>query len=453
MTRWSYPSSGLFVRVSFCLVLLMCPLAWSQVDTAESTAPNTYADDVPARVPPPVSGQAYPATFADETESNHISYGLTLGSGYSSNVTGGNPALGSMNYSIWPTIGLNRITYRSQLAVNYSPGFTFYQRVSGLNQGSQNLSLNFQYRLTPRLTASLQEAFTKTSNILNQSNPLNVTTVSGSAPVPSPAIITPIMNQISDTTTVQLNYQVSANGILGGSGTYSTLRYPDSSTTSELFNSQFASGSFFYSQQLSERYTVGGTYQYQNILSYQAAGLGTRTETQSVFGFLTLYLKPTLSVSLSAGPQHYSSTQAPLPTSAAWQPMTMASVSWRGERTTIAASYSRAVSGGGGLNGTFHSNSASWSVRWQASRNWTVGASGAYTNNQSLTPLFLSSPGGHTISATASLQRTLTDHMNLQFGYSYAHQTYSDIPAISNIPNTNWVFMNLSFRGDRPLHR
>ena len=73
-------------------------------------------------MPPPVNGQPYATTFSGETESNYITYGVTLGSGYSSNVTGGNPAVGSMNYSIWPTIGMNRVTYRSQLLLNYSPG-------------------------------------------------------------------------------------------------------------------------------------------------------------------------------------------------------------------------------------------------------------------------------------------------------------------------------------------
>jgi hypothetical protein len=386
-----------------------------------------------------------------------MTYGVTLGGGYSSNVTGGNPAVGSMNYSIWPTIGLNRITYRSHLTLNYNPGFTYYQHASSLNQASQNLAFTFQYRLTPTLIATLQEGFNKTSNILNRPDPLNATSVSGSAPAPSPAIVTPVMNQISNNTSLQLSYQVGPNGMVGGSGTYTTLRYPDSSSDSGrnpgLFNSQFASGSFFYSNRLGERYHIGGSYQYQNILSYQAATLGTRTETQSVFGFITIYLRRSFSLSLSAGPQHYSATQAPLPTSAAWQPMTMASVSWQGERTTIAASYARIISGGNGLNGTFNSNSASWSVRWQASRNWTAGVSGAYTNNQSLTPFLLSSPSGDTITASVALQRTLTDHMNLQFGYSFAHQTYSNIAALSNIPNTNWVFVNLSFHRDRPLHR
>ncbi len=453
MTQWSYPNRELLARVCLGILLLTGSLAWCQVDTDSSDAVNNSVDDSQARVPPPVNGQPYATTFSGETESNYITYGLTVGSGYSSNVTGGNPAVGSMNYSIWPSFGVNRVTYRSQLILKYNPGFTFYQRVSSLNQGSQNLALTLQYRLTPMLTAILQEGFGKTSNIFNQPNPLNATSISGSAPVPTPAIVTPVMNQISNNTSVQLNYQVSANGTVGGNGVYSTLRYPGSSGNSGLFNSQFASGSFFYSNRISERYSIGGSYQYQNILSYQAATPGTRTQTQSVFAFLTIYLKPTFSVSLSAGPQHYSSTQAPLPTSAAWQPMTMASVSWQGERTAVAVSYARTVSGGSGLNGTFHSNSASGSMRWQASRNWTTGISAAYNNNQSLTPLFLSSPSGHTISGTVSLQRTLTDHMNLQFGYSFAHQTYSNIAALSNIPNTNWVFVNLSFHRDRPLHR
>ena len=37
--------------------------------------------------------------------------------------------------------------------------------------------------------------------------------------------------------------------------------------------------------------------------------------------------------------------------------MMMISTNWRGERNTFAASYSGSVSGEGGLNGTFNSNS------------------------------------------------------------------------------------------------
>ena len=174
----------------------------------------------------------------------------------------------------------------------------------------------------------------------------------------------------------------------------------------------------------------------------------------TVFFFFTTYLKPNLTLSLSAGPQHYSSTQASQPSAASWQPMTIVSVSWRGERTTVAGSYSRTVSGGGGLNGTFHTSSASASVNWQASRNWMTTASGSYSNYENLVPFFLqTNPGGHSLLGTASLSRSLNEHTNIQFGYSWAHQSYLGVQTVSNTPNINRAFVTLSFTFSRPLQQ
>jgi hypothetical protein len=120
----------------------------------------------------------------------------------------------------------------------------------------------------------------------------------------------------------------------------------------------------------------------------------------------------------------------------------------------VSGSYARTVSGGGGLNGTFHSNDMGASFSWRLSRNWTSGVSAGYSNYDNLTPLFVSSsPGGHTISGTASLQRMLNDHTNIQFGYNWAHQSYPNVPTISTDPNVNRVFVTISFTFTKPLQR
>lgn len=452
MTRWSYLSQTMLARVCFAFLLLACSLAWSQVETNGQDASVSSADETQLSVPPPVSGQSYATTFSGETESNYLRYGVTFTTAYSNDVTGGDPLVGSMSYSIWPTLALDRVTYRMHLLLNYSPGFTFYQRASSLNQGNQNVALSLQYRLTPNLSATLQEAFQKTSNIFNQPNPLNATSVSGSVPTPGVAVIFPVGNQTSNTTSAQATYRINESGMIGGSGNFTSLDYSNSNAVSGVFNSRSVGGSFFYSSRFHERYYIGASYQYQNTLSYQSTAPSTRTKTDTVFLFLTANLKPNLSLSISVGPQHYSSTQQALPTAASWQPMTIASVSWRGERTTIAASYARIVSGGGGLNGTFNSNSANLSIMWRASRNWTTGISGGYANYQTLTPLFVASTaGGHTLSGAVSATRTISNRMNLQVGYNWTHQTYADIGAISNTPNINRVFVTLTFHFDRPL--
>lgn len=446
----------MLARIGWILLMLAsCSLAWGQTD-AGSNADNTNSSNADAQlqVPPPVSGQAYSSTFIGDTESNYLRGGISVGSAYWSNVYGSATPVSDVSYSIWPTIELDKFTDQMHLSLNYSPGFTLYQRTTSLNQANQNLGINFQYRLSPNLTASVSEGLQKSSGVFDQPNPLAATPVSGSMPFSSAAIIAPLGSMFSNTTSAQLTYQVSAEGMIGGGGNYGTFSYGNSPQASGLFNSRSAGGSLFYSTRFRDKYYFGASYQYENFLSYQAAAPSTQTQTQTVFFFFTTYLKPNLSLSVSAGPQHYTSTQSPLPTTGAWQPMTMVSLSWRGEQTTISGSYSRTVSGAGGLNGTFNSNTASLAATWQLSRNWTTAVSGSYANYQSLTPLFfLSSPGGNTISGTASLSRSLGNHANLQCGYSWIHQAYSGVGALSSIPNISQVFTTLTFTFSRPLQR
>lgn len=444
----------MLLRICIALWLLTCIPAWGQVATSNSAAAGDSDAEPRLQVPPPVSGQAYATTFTGETESNYLSGGVTFTGAYSSNVAWGSTPVSDMSYSIWPTIALDKKTYRTHFMFDYAPGFTFYQHTTSLNQANQNVSMNLQYQLTPNLTATVLEGFQKTSNVFDQPNPLSATTVSGSVPMTGVAVIAPVAEMLSNVTNAQLAYQVSANGMIGGGGSYDTLSYPNPQQAAGLFNSRSAGASLFYSTRVREKDYLGVSYQYENSLSFQSAAPSTETQTQSVFLFYTLYLKPTLSISVSGGPQHYSSVQAALPAAASWQPMTMVSVSWRGERTSLAGSYSRTVSGGGGLNGTFHSNNAGLSFSWRASRNWTTGLSASYSNYENLTPFFVaSSPGGHTLSGTASLQRLLNDHTSIQFGYNWANQSYPGIQTVSNNPNVNRVFVTISFTFMKPLQR
>ncbi len=437
-------------------MLLACTSAWSQVDTSNTETVTDTADEVQLQVPPPVSGQAYPSEFAGETPSNVLRGGLGFSSAYVSNVwgSGGSQPVNDVTYSIWPTIALDKTTPQLHMVLNYSPGFTFYQHTSAYNQSTQNVDINVQYRLSPYLTVSVQDTFLKTSNMFNQSNAFTTTPVSGSVPTQSVAVVAPVADELNNATSAQVTYQVSEDGMVGVTGSFSRLYYPNPQEVSGLFNSHSTAGSAYYSTRLRERYYVGGTFQYQNIASYQVTAPGTQTQSETIFGFLTVYLKPTLSLSVSGGPQHYRATQSPLPAASSWTPMIIASLGWQGERTTLAASYARIVTGGGGLNGAFQSNSANVSAAWQATRNWKVGVSASYLLYKTLTPLFvLSNPGGHTISGGASAQRSLSEHWNVQFGYNWTHQMYPGIPAISTDPNMSRAFVSINYQFTRPLHR
>ena len=447
----------MLTRLCICILFLSCSLAWCQSDNGGTDASVTdSSDDTQLRVPPPVSGDAYSADFAGEERSNFLRVGFTATSAYATNLTGAGSSnsVAGMSYSIWPTFALDSKTSQAHLVLSYSPGFTYYQHADSDNQMDQNLSATFQYRASPYLTLSLQEGFQKTANIFNQPNPLSATSVSGAFPTQAQAIVAPNADQISNATGAQLTYQLGPSSMVGVTGNFGISTYPGLGQGSGLYNSRSDGASVYYSRSFGEKYSVGGTYQYQNTFSYQGAAVSTQTQTQTVFIFLTAYLRPKLSLSVSVGPQHYNATQTSFPASASWSPMTMVSLGWQGGRTSLAASYARIVTGGGGLNGAFHSNSVSASAGWQLSRLWTAGVSGGYASNTTLTPLFIqSSAGGHSLTGTVSAQRPLGDHLNVQFGYNWIHQNYSGITAISENPNSNRVFVSFSYQFTKPLQR
>ncbi len=118
----------------------------------------------------------------------------------------------------------------------------------------------------------------------------------------------------------------------------------------------------------------------------------------------------------------------------------------------MAVSYSRIVAGAGGLNGVYHSNNASLSAAWQVNRVWNLGMSGGYSNNQAVTPsFFVAGLGGHSLAANISVQRLISSRLNVQFGYSWIHQSYGNIPAVAADPNSSRVFITLNYLFSRGL--
>jgi hypothetical protein len=175
--------------------------------------------------------------------------------------------------------------------------------------------------------------------------------------------------------------------------------------------------------------------------------------------FYTFYPQPKLSFSVSAGPQHTNVNQSPLPTSQSWSPEVTASMGWQALHTSMAASYSRMVSGGGGFVGAFHSNLANLSLRQQLSKNWNAQVSGAYSIYKNVSPFFflaapgLSNSGGHSVSGSASIHRTLGQYFSAEGGYTRLHQSYGEIAAVSTNPDTNREWLTISYQFSRPWGR
>ncbi|MGC2729665.1 MAG: hypothetical protein WA254_10725 [Candidatus Sulfotelmatobacter sp.] len=469
----------LLETISVVLVLLAAAPLWSQdeqrpVPVPAATGPasdastngdaSTSVDDSSGRMmtPPPVSGQSYPTALGSEERSNYLRAGLAFTGAYTDNAVGsvdGHP-VSDVSYSVWPTIALDETTPRSHLVLTYAPGFTFYQRESSLNQADQNASINFQYRLSPHVTFSARDGFQKSSSVFNQPDLGVAGVVSGGTQGPNQSVIAPIADQLSNSGNVGITYQFAANSMVGASGTFANLHYPDEAEVPGLFDSASQAGLVFYSVRVSRINYFGVTYQYQRLLSYPAAGTN-ETQTHALLLFYTVYPTKRFSISVFGGPQYadigplFSDTAStlPMPAFRSWSPSAGGSLGWQGHLSSLAISYAHLISSGGGLIGAVKTDSASASIRQQLSRMLSASVGGGYAKNDVLTAAPLTSSNGHTVSGTASLQQQFGQHVNLQLGYTRLHEDYSTVAILAATPDTNREFVSNSYQFSRPLGR
>jgi hypothetical protein len=402
-------------------------------------------------VPPSVSTGGVSLEFASETpRSNYVSGGLRVLSTYDDNIASGlsNRRISDDSYALMPTFSWRQSSSRVLWNLAYAPGFTFYHHNSGLNQYSQNISFDSQFRLSPHVTLSLRDGFAKTSNPFNQLTPDLSTSPGLSQPVAT--IVSPVSDQITNSGSAQLTYQFGLNSMIGATGLFSDLHYLNPSQVPGLANSHSKAAEGFYTHRISKRHYLGAKYQFQYLL---ATPIHAETETHGVNLLYTIYLRPTTSLSLYAGPQYADSRGGGLPSYKTWSPMYGGSFAWQGQRMSFAVSGDRSISAGGGLQGAVRGEGASASVRGQLTRSWNVGVSAFYINSGTLTPQLSATTGGHSIAGTVSLGRQIANNFNLELAYTRLHQSYANLSTLSAVPNTNRVWLSLSYQLTRPIGR
>jgi hypothetical protein len=445
-----------FPNISIIALLLAIP-AFSQVENsgAVPAASGPAVEDDRMVTPPSVSDQPYSTQFASETRSNFVQGGVTFTTAYSDNVLGSTQgsAVSDVSYSIAPTLSLDRTDTRLHSVFSYSPGFTFYQHTSERNQADHNIAADLSYRLSPHVTLDVRDTFRKSSDFFNQFNPGTTNQVNGGTQTPAVAVVPPLANQLTNNGSVGLTYQFARNAMVGIGGQFNYLHYPDLTQVPGLYDSNAAAGQAYYTHRLSSRHYVGASYQYQKTLAYPV-DQRSETETQTGQLFYTIFLSPTWSASVSGGAQYTNLLFTPFPLITQWSPTGSASLSWQSPHTAFVAGYSRSVSAGGGLVGAYDNSSANASLRRQLLRTWSAGLSGNYAIYKALEPgVFPGSQDGHSISGGFSVQHQLSQHVSLDAGYNYLHQSYNNVAAIAGAPDTNRAWISVSYQFSRPLGR
>lgn len=449
-----------------CLSLLLLPpaLLWAQTDKAPADPPPAavgplYSGDA-MLTPPPVSGQSFPTALTSEERSNYLRGGVAFTSAYTDNAVGssnGTP-VSDVSYSVAPFVTLDETTSRMHALVSYAPGFTFYQRISSLNESDENASINLAYRLSPHVTLSGQDGLQKSSNVFNQPDLASAVAVSGATQAGNFSVIAPISDRLSNSGNVGITAQMAANGMVGASGTFVNLRYLDQAQVPGLYDTSSQAGEAFYSQRLSQIHYVGVSYQYQRLLSYPAQGQN-ETQTQAALFFYTLYPNARFSISVFGGPQYadqgpqFFGGATPAAGSRSWNPAAGGSVNWQGPHSAVAFSYSHVIANGGGLIGAVKMDGASASFRQQLTRSLNATLGGGFAQNDVLTATPAFSENGHTVSGTAVVQQLFRQHWSVQLGYTRLHEDYSAVAVLAQTPNTNREFVAISYQFARPLGR
>lgn len=404
------------------------------------------------QTPPPVSGQSYRIETGLEERQNYIKGGIGVGGGYIDNLYPASSGAGQFSeklISLQPSIAFDTTSARLHTSVAYNPNFIFYEPTSSLNEGDHSVTANLEYRFTPRLNVDVSDSFLKSSSGFGQ---IGAGGISGSAQ--SPALLVGYAKHMLNLANGSLSYQFSPHAMIGAVGDVGTLSYSAGSFQTEgLANSDSRGGGGFYNHRVSASQYLGAIYRYEQAFAYSTQGQ-YETQTHEIDGFYTLYVTQTLSLSVSGGPQHYRATNPLSSPISNWTPSVTASMGLQKRHASFAAAFSRTVSGGGGLLGSFYSRHAGATGVWQFSRLWNSSLNVDYTINKNAAPLVeVTSFSGHTFSTSISLERTISSHTSASLRYDRLQNKYDGIPSIANNPNSDRILVSLYWDFQRPIGR
>jgi hypothetical protein len=458
----------MITRLCLILALLAAIPGWSQTTGTQTggTQPPPAEEEPDNQVansgmltPPPVSGEAYVVATGDEVRNNYVTLGVTAVVGYDDNVAAGYSTIPESDtiYSIWPTVSLDKNTLRIREKLSYSPGFTFYEPTNLHNESDQNAALNFEYHPSATKSVSMQDSFMRSSSLFDEPFGAVSGPVTGGLPTQVTGAIATFADRISNSANVEFNDQAGENQMLGISGQYSLLDYPDSKQVIGLYNSTTYGGSAFGSERFASRQYLGGSVQHMRTVSYLKT-TDSVLESDDLFGFYTIFLRNSpnglVSVSVTGGPEHYTAEQSPQAPLEAWVPSLTAALGWQAHLWTLAANYSHNVTAGGGLPGAYREDSLHALYRRELVPNWDVNVSGLYALNTNVTPLFqFSQTGGHTYTISVSAEHMVTRSIKAQVGYDRMEENYSGVGALSKFPNSNREYGSISWQFSRPLGR
>jgi len=442
------------------------------VRTAPAAALSGYAGmetegasgDLP-NIPAMLGGQGTSAAFLSELErSNYLRGGINVSATYDDNpLLLSSGVLSNTSETIFPSIRIEESSSRMRWTLGYAGGLTVNQKITSENEGSHNLNFDSQYRLSPHVNLRVAENFSMTTGFFDAGNGAEVVAGAGG---PNASLIAPLATQRSSVTTVETNYHLALNDLIGASGSYYDSHFSNGPSGTPLTDSQTASGSAFWLHRLFGADWGGASYRFDRLTFNLGGG---ETRVHSFLAVDTLNISKRFTLNGFIGPQ-YSETQgletqalvtgAPQPTqSSGWSVSGGAEGGWRNQRTSVSAGYSRSISDGGGVLGSVRVQTVHGTLRRQLVPGWAALLTASHGTNQSITVPFATSASSINVtSADVELERNVGKRIGLRFGYTHDFQEQFGVPgptptspAQTLDANRNRFVVTLSYQWAKPL--
>jgi hypothetical protein len=343
-------------------------------------------------------------------------------------------------------------------SLGYAGGLTINQSLPNQNQDSQNLTFDSQFRLSPHVNLRVAENFSLTTGFFDAGNGAEVVAGSGG---PNASLITPLATQRSSVTTVETNYHLALNDLIGASGSFYDSHFSNGPSGTLLTDSQTASGSAFWLHRLFGANWGGASYRFDRLTFNLGGG---ETRVHSFVAVDTLNISKRFTLNGFIGPQ-YSETQGLVTgatqstQSSGWSVSGGAEGGWRNQRTSVSAGYSRSISDGGGVLGSVRVQTVHGTFRRELVPGWAADLTASHGTNQSITvPFATSATSVNVTSAGISLGRNVGKSIGLRFGYTHDFQEQFGVPGPTPTSpaqtldvNRNRFFVTLSYQWAKPL--
>lgn len=429
--------------IVFLLFLVLLPI---ELRAQQSDSQPT--DDVASPPPSALDNQAPILAFRSEkVRVNFLSAGVDFTGAYSDNALLSTTApISDFSYLVQPHLAFSLSTPRVVWNFTLGAGLIVHQRLSQNNLAAKDLGLDLNYRLSENINLRLSDTFTDTAGLF--SGFATGTSGSGIGVIgqPTNSLVIPFDQRTeANASLAELRYQFSPSSVAGVRGTFSIVDYPGSATNTQfgpLYNNQAYSGEAFYNYQISATQWVGVTLQARRFEILPSIGT---TDTTS--WLLNYTVKPTPGIALTffAGPAHLEARQvSPNGTTGLfrdhqWTSAEGAIFDWQSGHTSAAASFSRQLSGGGGLSsGVGLQTLLDARLRRQLGSRQEVNCGFTYTKND----LLVSGQGYQGFSGLLEFQQRLANSLVVRIGYARDHQ---ELPGIQSTANANRTWVSVSY--------